>query len=357
MGIEITGWGKCIPPVALTNKDLESFLDTNDEWITSRTGVKERRISHVGLTDLATVAAKKALASANKSSEDIDAVIMATCTPEYIIPSTASRIQEKIGNNGAAAFDINSACTGFVYGLTTAYSLVKSGMMKNILLVGAEIVTFYVDYTQRDIAVLFGDGAAAVVIEEVDGDSKMHSSKLGCDPTLGEALILNNFGTSMEIKDPKKENNILGIQFQGKEIFKNAVKSMSQYATEVIEEANLTIDDIDVCIPHQANLRILEATAKRCGLPMEKMIINVEKYGNTSAASIPIALTEALEEKKIKSNAKILFLAFGGGLTCAASIIDWGSRTEHLKTSDASLPECTESALEILRRLAVQQSL
>jgi 3-oxoacyl-[acyl-carrier-protein] synthase-3 len=355
MGIEITGWGKCTPPATLTNEDLESFLDTSDEWITSRTGVKERKISHVGLSDLGTVAAKRALASANKSPEDIDAVIMATCTPEYLVPSTASRIQENIGNNGAAAFDMNSACTGFVYGLTTAYSLIESGVMKNILLVGAEKVAFYVDYTQRDIAVLFGDGAAAVVVEEVDGDSKMHSSKLGCDPTLGEALIAHNFGTSMEYRDPKKESNVLGIQFQGKEIFKNAVKSMAQYATEVIEEANLAIDDIDVCIPHQANLRILEATAKRCGLPMEKMIINVEKYGNTSAASIPIALTEALEEKKIKSNAKILFLAFGGGLTCAASIIDWGSRTEHLKTSDASLPECTESALEIIRRSTVQR--
>ena len=144
MGIEITGWGKCTPPATLTNEDLESFLDTNDEWITSRTGVKERRISHVGLSDLGTVAAKRALASANKSPEDIDAVIMATCTPEYLVPSTASRIQENIGNNGAAAFDINSACTGFVYGLTTAYSLIESRMMKNILLIGAEKVTFYV---------------------------------------------------------------------------------------------------------------------------------------------------------------------------------------------------------------------
>ena len=351
MGIEITGWGMCAPPSILTNDDLSTILDTNDEWITSRTGVKERRIAHTSLSDMGTIAAQHALASANKDPKDIDAVIMATCTPQYIIPSTASIIQKNIGNKTAAAFELNSACTGFVYGLTTAYSLISSGVMKNILLVGGEKVSFFLDWTERDTAVLFGDGAGAVVIESVDNDSKLYSSKLTCDPSLGDALALNNFGSSMEFKDPK-EGYFLGISFTGQEIFKNAVRTMSRLAEEALAESNLTVDDIDLCIPHQANLRILEATAKRCNFPMEKMIVNLDKYGNTSAGSIPIALTEAIEEGKVKPNSKMLFLAFGGGLTGAAAIIDWGSRVTSIKTSDAALPESDKTALELVKEIS-----
>jgi len=351
MGIEITGWGKCAPPSILTNDDLSTILDTNDEWITSRTGVKERRIAHTSLSDMGTVAAEHALASANKNPKDIDAVIMATCTPEYIIPSTASIIQKNIGNNTAAAFDFNSACSGFVYGLTTAYSLISSGVMKNILLVGGEKVSFFLDWTARDTAVLFGDAAGAVVIESVDTDSKLYSSKLTCDPFLGEALMLKNFGSSMTF-NKNKDSYFFGISFVGQEVFKNAVRTMARLAEEALTEANLTIDDIDLCIPHQANLRILEATAKRCNFPMEKMIVNLEKYGNTSAGSIPIALTEAIEEGKVKPNSKILFLAFGGGLTGAAAIIDWGSKVTSIKTSDATLPESNKTALELIKEIS-----
>ena len=256
MGIEITGWGKCTPPSILTNKDLETFLDTDDEWIISRTGVKERRIAHTSLGDMGTVAAQHALAAADKDPQDIDAVIMATCTPQYIIPTTASRIQENIGNKHAAAFELNSACTGFVYGLTTAYSLISSGVMKNILLVGGEKVSFFLDWGARDTAVLFGDGAGAVVIEAVDNDSKLYSSKLTCDPFLGDTLKLDNFGSSMEFKDPK-DGYFLGIHFEGQEIFKNAVKTMARLAEEALAESNLTVDDIDLCIPHQANFCLL----------------------------------------------------------------------------------------------------
>ena len=351
MGIEITGWGKCTPSSILTNSDLSTILDTNDEWITSRTGVKERRIAHTSLGDMGTVAAEHALASANKDPKDIDAVIMATCTPQYIIPSTASIVQKNIGNNTAAAFDFNSACSGFVYGLTTAYSLISSGVMKNILLVGGEKVSFFLDWTARDTAVLFGDGAGAVVIESVDTDSKLYSSKLTCDPFLGEALMLKNFGSSMTF-DMKKDSYFFGISFVGQEVFKNAVKTMARLAEEALSEANLTINDIDLCIPHQANLRILEATAKRCNFPMEKMIVNLDKYGNTSAGSIPIALTEAIEEGKVKPNSKMLFLAFGGGLTGAAAIIDWGSKVTSIKTSDAALPESDKTALELIKEIS-----
>jgi len=351
MGIEITGWGKCAPPSILTNDDLSTILDTNDEWITSRTGVKERRIAHTSLSDMGTVAAQHALASANKDPKDIDAVIMATCTPQYIIPSTASIIQKKIGNKTAAAFDFNSACTGFVYGLTTAYSLISSGVMKNILLVGGEKVSFFLDWTARDTAVLFGDAAGAVVIESVDTDSKLYSSKLTCDPFLGEALMLKNFGSSMTFEEDK-DTYFFGISFVGQEVFKNAVKTMAKLAEEALTEANLTIDDIDLCIPHQANLRILEATARRCNFPMEKMIVNLDKYGNTSAGSIPIALTEALEEGKVKPNSKMLFLAFGGGLTGAAAIIDWGSKVTSIKTSDATLPDSDKTALELIKEIS-----
>ena len=351
MGIEITGWGKCTPPSILTNDDLSTILDTNDEWITSRTGVKERRIAHVSLSDMGTVAAQHALASANKDPKDIDAVIMATCTPQYIIPSTASIIQKKIGNNTAASFDFNSACSGFVYGLTTAYGLISSGVMKNILLVGGEKVSFFLDWSARDTAVLFGDAAGAVVIESVDTDSKLYSSKLTCDPFLGEALMLKNFGSSMKF-DKDKDSYFFGISFVGQEVFKNAVKTMAKLAEEALTEANLTIDDIDLCIPHQANLRILEATARRCNFPMEKMIVNLDKYGNTSAGSIPIALTEALEENKVKPNSKMLFLAFGGGLTGAAAIIDWGSKVTSIKTSDATLPDSDKTALELIKEIS-----
>ena len=351
MGIEITGWGKCTPPSILTNDDLSTILDTNDEWITSRTGVKERRITHASLSDMGTVAAQHALASANKDPKDIDAVIMATCTPQYIIPSTASIIQKKIGNNTAASFDFNSACSGFVYGLTTAYGLISSGVMKNILLVGGEKVSFFLDWSARDTAVLFGDAAGAVVIESVDTDSKLYSSKLTCDPFLGEALMLKNFGSSMKF-DKDKDSYFFGISFVGQEVFKNAVKTMAKLAEEALTEANLTIDDIDLCIPHQANLRILEATARRCNFPMEKMIVNLDKYGNTSAGSIPIALTEALEENKVKPNSKMLFLAFGGGLTGAAAIIDWGSKVTSIKTSDATLPDSDKTALELIKEIS-----
>jgi 3-oxoacyl-[acyl-carrier-protein] synthase-3 len=351
MGIEITGWGKCTPPSILTNDDLSTILDTNDEWITSRTGVKERRIAHTSLSDMGAVAAQHALASANKDPKDIDAVIMATCTPQYIIPSTASIIQKKIGNNTAASFDFNSACSGFVYGLTTAYSLISSGVMKNILLVGGEKVSFFLDWSARDTAVLFGDAAGAVVIESVDTDSKLYSSKLTCDPFLGEALMLKNFGSSMKF-DKNKDSYFFGISFVGQEVFKNAVKTMAKLAEEALTEANLTIDDIDLCIPHQANLRILEATARRCNFPMEKMIVNLDKYGNTSAGSIPIALTEALEENKVKPNSKMLFLAFGGGLTGAAAIIDWGSKVTSIKTSDATLPDSDKTALELIKEIS-----
>ncbi len=351
MGIEITGWGKCTPPSILTNDDLSTILDTNDEWITSRTGVKERRIAHTSLSDMGAVAAQHALASANKDPKDIDAVIMATCTPQYIIPSTASIIQKKIGNNTAASFDFNSACSGFVYGLTTAYGLISSGVMKNILLVGGEKVSFFLDWSARDTAVLFGDAAGAVVIESVDTDSKLYSSKLTCDPFLGEALMLKNFGSSMKF-DKDKDSYFFGISFVGQEVFKNAVKTMARLAEEALADANLTIDDIDLCIPHQANLRILEATARRCNFPMEKMIVNLDKYGNTSAGSIPIALTEALEENKVKPNSKMLFLAFGGGLTGAAAIIDWGSKVTSIKTSDATLPDSDKTALELIKEIS-----
>lgn len=350
MGIEITGWGKCTPSAVLTNQDLETILDTNDEWITTRTGVKERRIAEATLSEIGTIAAKHALAAADKDPKAIEAVMVATCTPEYLIPSTASRIQMNIGNNTAAAFDFNSACTGFVYGLTTAYALINSGVMNNILLVGGEKVSYFLDWTDRDTAVLFGDGAGAVLIEKTDTESKLHSSKLTCDPFLGEALMLNNFGTSMELKNPK-DGYFFDISFVGQDVFKNAVKTMARLAEEAIDEAGLTIDDIDLCIPHQANLRILEATAKRCNFPLEKMIINLDKYGNTSAGSIPIALSEALDENKVKPNSKILFLAFGGGLTGAAAVIDWGSRSHALKTSDEQLPKSEKSALELVNEI------
>jgi 3-oxoacyl-[acyl-carrier-protein] synthase-3 len=220
------------------------------------------------------------------------------------------------------------------------------------LLIGAEKVSYFLDWKQRDTAVLFGDAAGAVVIENVDGDSKLHSSKLGCDPAQGKALMLENFGSNMKINNLsiEEEANFFGITFDGQEVFKHAVRTMAKLAKEVLEEANLTMEDIELCIPHQANARILQATARRCDLPLEKVFINLEKYGNTSAASIPVALTEALEQNKIKQNSKILFLAFGAGLTSAAAIIDWGSRIQSIKKSRAALPACSKTGLELINQ-------
>lgn len=342
----ITGWGKCVPPAVLSNADLEQLMDTTDEWITTRTGIKERRITHVENSDMAVVAAKHALAAAGLSDEDIDTVIVATCSPDRVIPSTAAFVQEKMGLPNAACYDINAACSGFVYGLHLANSLIATGGGNRILLIGSEKLSVLIDIEDRSTAVLFGDGAGAVVLEASDDGDGVLASNMGSDGTLSRLLTAPGLGSEEDI--PVEEAG--RVSMEGREIFRNAVVQMAEAALRAVSDAGLELADIDLLVPHQANVRIIDATVRRIGIPPEKVFLNIASYGNTSAATVPIALTEALEEGRIKPGANIAFVAFGGGLTWGAAVMRWGPRSEPLGTSDAALPPSDKTATELLMK-------
>ncbi len=349
---EITGWGKCLPESILSNADLSTIIETSDQWITSRTGISNRRISHVETSDLATVAAEHALSAADINAEQLDLIIIATCSPDTLIPNIASKVQRNLGAVKAAAFDLNAACTGFVYGLETATRMIQAGNYQHALVIGAEHLSFYLDWSKRDTAVLFGDGAGAVVLSKTEQPVGLLESQIGCDSDGRDSLSIPLFGTAMDRFDP--DNGFFNFSFIGKDIFKRAVKGMGAAASKVLSRANMTHEDIDVVIPHQANKRIIEALCEHANIPLEKAFINIEKYGNTSAATVPIALCEAVEQGKIKPNSNILTAAFGAGLTWGAAHIKWGERVEPLRQSDAKLPKCEKTALQLLER-AIQQ--
>ncbi len=342
----ITGWGKCVPPAVLSNSDFEALMDTSDEWITTRTGIKERRITHVENSDMAVVASAHALAAAGLSDEDIDTLIVATCTPDRIIPSAATFVQEKLGLPNAACYDINAACSGFVYGIHLANSLIATGASKRVLLAGSEKLSTLIDIEDRSTAVLFGDGAGAVVLEAAEGDDGVLASNMGSDGKLSKLLTAPGIGSEEDV--PVDEAG--RVYMDGREVFRNAVVQMGEAALQAVSDAGLELGDVDLLIPHQANVRIIDATARRMNLPPEKVFLNIASYGNTSAATIPIALTEALEEGRIKPGDNIVFVAFGGGLTWAAATLRWGDRTTPLRTSDAELPPNDRSAVELLMK-------
>ena len=342
----ITGWGKCVPPAILTNDEIATIIDTSDEWIRARTGIRERRVSHVPVSDLATVAGQRALAAADANVEDVDLLIIATCSPDTTIPSTAAHVQRKIGATNAAVFDLNAGCSGFIYGLSVATSMIRSGGYKKALVIGSERITWFLNWSVRDTAVLFGDGAGAVVLEPSEEESGLLFSHLGCEGDALDALHLPNFGTASDRY--KDDYDILEHRFDGREIFRRAVKGMTHETKLVLAELGLNNDDIDMIIPHQANLRIIESLAKYLSVDMSKVEVNIENYGNTSAATIPVALVEALEAGRVKPNSRILLAAFGAGLTRAAGLIRWGQRITPLNQSDAELPPCDQTALEIL---------
>lgn len=342
----ITGWGKCLPPAALSNDDLSTFLDTSDDWIFSRTGIRSRRIAHVNTSALATVAAQHALAAAGLTADQLDGIILATASPDTLVPSAASGVQRNLGASRAAVFDINAACTGFIYGLSVGSALIKAGTMNKVLVIGAERLTHYLDWTQRDTAVLFGDGAGAVVLEACDQPLGLIADKLGCDAEANEILAIPNSGTGRERF--AHTDGLFEVNFEGKEIFKRAVKGMGEASAHVLEQAGLSGDDIDLLLPHQANVRIIDTLAKKMGMPSEKVMINLEQYGNTSAATVPIALCDALEQGRIKPGALLLTAAFGAGLTWGAGVIRWGERVTPLQTSSATLPPCEHTALDLL---------
>jgi len=341
---EITGWGKCLPPAVMTNDDLATFLDTSDEWIRTRTGIEERRVSEVGTSKLATVAARNAIAAAGLDANDIDLIIVGTCTPDEIIPNVASAVQRDIGNKHAAAFDLNAACSSFLYGMHFATQAIRTGAHKKVLIIGAERLTRILDWTQRESAVLFGDGAGAMVLEASTEESGLLASHVTCDADARDVLALE-FGMSF---DRFGFDGIMPFSFVGQEIFKRAVKGMNTAVEKVFEETGLTTEDIDSLIPHQANKRLIDYLAKMCKVPEEKTVINIQKYGNTSSATLPIAFCEAVEQGIVKPGDTIVSAVFGGGLTCGAGIIKWGQRVTPIRDNNETLPSNGKSALELI---------
>jgi 3-oxoacyl-[acyl-carrier-protein] synthase-3 len=346
MHAAITGWGKCLPPAVLTNHDLSTLLDTNDEWILSRTGIRERRISHVSLEELAYVAATRALAAAGLKGSDVELIVFGTCSHEDQVPNMASGIQARIGAQPAAAYDINTACTSFLYGLSTATALIRTGVVRNALIVGAELISPFMDWNNRDVAVLFGDGAAAVVLEASAREEGVLAEKLGCFGDAREILRVQGMGGRYA-----NHGVLYGIvrwQFEGQEIFKRAVAGMSSACEASLARLGLKASDVELLVPHQANLRIIEAVARRAQVPMERVFVNIQRYGNMSAATVAIALCEAVEEGRVRPGSLLLLPGFGGGLSYSAHVVRWGERTEPLQTSAVQLPPNERTALEII---------
>lgn len=349
----ITGWGKCMPPAILSNADLSTFLETSDEWITTRTGMKERRVSHVPAIDLATVAAARALACAGLDASEVDLIVYGGCSNEELVPNSASGVQRALGATKAGAMDLNTACTSFLYGLSTATALIRSGMVRNAVVIGVELISRYMDWSNRNVAVLFGDGAAAVVLQASEREEGLLGGVLGCDAEARQILRVRGMGCGYAGKGITFGDTLW--DFDGQEIFKRAVKAMSAASERVLRETGVTPDQVDLVVPHQANLRIIEAVAKYAGLPMEKVVLTVQQYGNMSAATVPVALVEALEAGRVKPGAHLLMPAFGGGLTYCAHLVKWGDRVTPLGTTDRDLPPCPQTALEMVNAIRAEQ--
>ena len=324
--VGIIGLGCYVPEKVLTNKDMEKIVDTNDEWIVDRTGIRERHIADPSeaTSDLATNAARKALTDAGVSPEEIDLIIVATASPDMAFPSTACLVQANLGAKNAAAFDLGAGCSGFVYNLVVATQFVKTGLYKKVLIIGAETLSKIMDMTDRNTCVLFGDGAGAAVIAEVEPGYGVLGMHLGADGEGGDLLKMPAGGTRMPASADTIAQRLHFIHMNGNEVFKFAVKVMGEAGFRALEHAGLGLDAVDVLIPHQANIRIIQSAAKRLKMPMDKVVINVDKYGNTSAASIPLALREALDANKVKDGDVLLLTGFGAGLTWASCVMKWG---------------------------------
>ncbi len=320
----IISTGSYMPERVLTNYDLERMVETSDEWITERTGIKERRIARPDQTtsDLALEAAKRALKKAQLKVEKIDLIIVATVSGDMPLPSTACILQKKLGAVNAAAFDINAACSGFIYALSVADSFIKSGKYKKVLVVGAEVLSKFTDWQDRTTCVLLGDGAGAVVLVPDHGRGIL-SVDIFSDGRLWDLLHIPAGGSAMPPSKETVEKRLHYIKMKGNETFKVAVRTLENLVIETLKKNNLKPSQLSLLIPHQANLRIIKATAERLGLPMERVVVNLTRYGNTSAASIPVALDEALEEGRIKEGDYIMLEAFGGGLTWGSALIKW----------------------------------
>ncbi len=322
---KIISTGMAVPDRVLTNFDLEKIVDTSDEWIRERTGIVERRLTdeNTAASDLALTASQQALENAGIEASDLDAILVATISSDYAWPATACILQNKLGIKNIMAVDLSAACSGFIYGLSVAQAYVESGMYKNILLVGVDCLAKVVDWTDRNTCVLFGDGAGAVVIQSNDSEKGILGSVLGADGSIAELLCQRCGGSKVPITEQAIQDKQHYIYMNGRDIFKNAVRSMSQACKDVLKQCGLEKDDVKLLIPHQANIRIIEAVAQRLRLPMDLFYVNLQKYGNTSAATIPMALHEAMEEKRLQEGDLAVFVAFGGGMTWGACAVQF----------------------------------
>lgn len=326
--VGILGTGAYVPEKILTNQDLEKMVETSDEWIVSRTGIRERRISgeHQAASDLAYEASLKALKAAGISAEQLDIIIVATITPDTSFPSTANVLQHRLGAKKAAAFDLAAACSGFLYGITTATQFIQNGLYRYALVIGVECLSKILDWTDRNTCVLFGDGAGAAVLGRVEDGCGFLSFELGSDGGGGDLLKLPAGGSRLPASERTIANRQHFVHMAGSDVFKFAVRVMGASAESVIEKAGLTKQDIDFLVPHQANIRIIDAAVKRLGLSKEKVVVNLDRYGNMSAASIPVALDEAVQNGKIHEGDHLVLVGFGGGLTWGAAVLRWNTK-------------------------------
>ncbi len=320
----ITSTGSYLPEKIISNHDLEKIVDTSDEWIIERTGIKERRIAAPGETasDLALEASRAAISAAGIRPKKIDLIIVATVTPDMLVPSTACILQAKLGAKNAAAFDINAVCSGFIYGLSVADAYIRSGKAQRVLLVGTEVLSKFMDWEDRSTCVLFGDGAGAVVLEPSE-DRGILSTDIYSDGKLQDLIMLPGGGSKYPTSAETIEKRMHYMKMKGNETFKVAVKTLEKLVVDTLKKHNLKAHQLSLLIPHQANIRIINATAKRLGLSMGRVFTNIEKYGNTSAASVPIALDEAVKTSRVRDGDYVMLEAFGGGLTWGSALIKW----------------------------------
>jgi 3-oxoacyl-[acyl-carrier-protein] synthase-3 len=321
----ITGWGKYVPERILTNADLEKMVDTSDEWIRTRTGIRERHIAAPGETtcSMSVASAQEALRVAKLSPSDLDLIIVATSTPDYLVPSVASMVQDQLGATKVPAFGLRAGCTGWVYALVTASQFIQTGGYRNALVVGTEHLSFGVDWTDRTTCVLFGDGSGSVVLEASEQPTGLLAFDLGSDGSDYDALIFPAFGGANPASHDMINQRLHYLKMDGTRVFKFATRVMADSVRKVITNGGLTVSDISLIIPHQANDRIIELARRRLRVPPDKMMVNIDRYGNTSAASIPLALADAVEEGRVKPGDHLVFVGFGAGLTWAAAAFHW----------------------------------
>jgi len=324
-GCAITGIGSYVPERILANSDLEKLVDTNDDWITTRTGIKERRMAGENefTSTMAVRAARKALTQSNLDPADLDLIIVATITPDMPFPATACLVQQELGASKAAAFDLEAACSGFIYALEVGRAFIASGIYQNVLIIGAEKLSSIIDWQDRNTCVLFGDGAGAAVLQRREGARGVLATRLGSDGKKADILAMPGGGCRQPATVDSVSERIHFLKMEGKEVYKNAVTAMTAAAKDVLERSGVSIEDIKCIIPHQANQRIINAIGERLGASEDQVFINLQKYGNTSAASVIVALDEALESGRIERGDKILIIAFGAGLTWGATVLEW----------------------------------